>query len=139
MSPPDIASQRPARIRRSRAYHRPVKLWFASLLLLIAFLSIAAFGALAVTMAVTGDRLFGAMSLVGLGGFVIARGAAFILSQRLHCPLCHGAVLSEKRCRKHAAAVRIPLMSYRAMVVLSALCTLAFRCMYCGTRFRLRR
>lgn len=125
------------RTRRSRAYPRPARLWLASLLLLIAFLGFAAFGALGIAMAATGNRLLGVLSLVAFGIFLVSRGLAFALSRHLHCPLCHGTVLSEKRCRKHARAARLPPLSFRATAALSALLTLAFRCMYCGTRFRL--
>lgn len=112
-------------------------MWLASLLLLIAFLGFAGFGVLGVALAATGNRWLGVLSLASLGIFLVSRGLAFVLCRDLHCPLCHGTVLSEKRCRKHARAHRLPPLSFRATAALSALSTLAFRCMYCGTRFRL--
>ena len=125
------------RVRRSRAFHRPFRLWTVSLLLVVAFLSFFGFLALAVALPVTGDRMIGVGSLVSLVVFVLARISAFVLSSRLHCGLCHGMVLSEKKCRKHVDAVRIRPLSYRATAAVSALFTLSFRCMYCGTPYRL--
>jgi hypothetical protein len=43
------------------------------------------------------------------------------------------------RCHKHVNAQRLPPLTYRATAVLAVLFTLSFRCMYCGTRFRLRK
>lgn len=125
------------RVRRARAFHRPVRLWIVSLLLVIAFVAFSGFLALAVAIPLTGDRLVGVASLVSLVVFITARISAFILSSRLHCGLCHGTVLSEKKCRKHVDAVRIRPLSYRATAAVSALITLSFRCMYCGTPYRL--
>ncbi len=126
-----------ARVRRSRAFHRPLRLWIVSLLLVVAFVSFFAFLALAVALPVTGDRMVGVASLVSLVVFIGSRVSAFILSSRLHCGLCHGTVMSEKKCRKHVDAVRIRPLSYRATAAVSALFTLSFRCMYCGTPYRL--
>ncbi|MCB1210533.1 MAG: hypothetical protein KDK97_14480 [Verrucomicrobiales bacterium] len=47
--------------------------------------------------------------------------------------------MHEKRCHKHSEAQRLPLMGYRGTVVLAVLFTLGFRCMYCGTPYRLRK
>lgn len=125
------------RVRRARAFHRPWRLWLVSLLLLVAFLAFTGFASCAVALAMEGDRVWGVASLASLGLFLLARGTAWVLAQRLHCTLCHCTVMSEKRCHKHADAARIPPLSYRATAVLQVLLTLGFRCMYCGTRFRL--
>ena len=125
------------RVRRARTFHRPWRIWLVSLLLLVAFAAFLSFAGCALAMAVQGDRALGVVSLVSLALFIVARSSAWILAQRLHCSLCHCTVMSEKRCRKHADAVRIPPLSYRATAVLQVLLTLGFRCMYCGTRFRL--
>ena len=125
------------RVRRSRAFPRPWRIWFVSLLLAVSFLFLCGFIALAVALPVTGNRTLGFASLVLLVLFISSRFTAFVLSSHLHCGLCHGAVMLEKGCRKHVEAVRIRPLSYRATAVLSVLFTLSFKCMYCGTRFRL--
>ena len=53
------------------------------------------------------------------------------------CPLCHGTPLHERRCHKHRLAQRLPFFTYRFTAVLAILFTMGFRCMYCGTPFRL--
>lgn len=126
-----------ARVRRSRAFHRPWRIWFVSLLLALSFVSFCGFIGLAAALPVTGSRLIGVGSLLCLALFIASRLGAFVLSSHLHCGLCRGAVMSEKGCRKHVDAVRIRPLSHRATAVLSVLFTLSFKCMYCGTRFRL--
>jgi hypothetical protein len=87
----------------------------------------------------TDDREFGLIALIGLGAFALGKGLVFVLSRSLVCPLCHGTVMHEKRCQKHAGAQRLPLLSYRATAAAAVLCTGAFRCMYCGTAYRLKK
>lgn len=126
-----------ARQRRSHTFHRPWRLWIFSLLYVAFVLSFTAFLTCAIALPITGERWVG---ILGLGcAFVsaITRFAVFVISRELHCGLCHGTIVAEKRCRKHADAVRIRPLSYRATTVLSVIFTLSFRCMYCGTRFRL--
>ncbi len=60
-----------------------------------------------------------------------------VLSLTKQCPLCRGTPLHNQRCFKHRLAQRWPLLTYRATTVLRILTTLRFRCMYCGTPFRL--
>ncbi len=124
-------------MRRSHGFHRPWRIWLASLFLALAFLSFFAFLGLAIALPLNVGRAAGIGSLVCLGISIGARLAAFVLARRLVCGLCHGTVLSEKKCRKHVDAARIPPLSHRATTALQVLCTRSFRCMYCGTRFRL--
>lgn len=126
-----------SRARRSRAFHRPWRIWFVSLLLVLSFLFLCAFIALAAAIPVTGSRMVGISSLICLALFVASRFSAFVLSSHLHCGLCHGTLMAEKGCRKHIDAARIRPLSHRATAALSVLFTLSFKCMYCGTRFRL--
>ena len=107
------------------------------MLLALSFIAFCAFVALAVALPLTGSRTVGIASLASLALFVGMRLGAFVLAGRLHCGLCHGTIMSEKACRKHVEAVRIKPLSYLATTVLSVLFTFSFRCMYCGTRFRL--
>lgn len=125
------------RVRRSRAFHRPGRIWTVSLLLALAWAAFAGFLGLAMALPIMADRAIGVGSLACLVVSVLARLGAFLLSRRLHCGLCHGTVMSEKGCRKHVDAVRIRPLSFRATAALSVLFTLTFRCMYCGTRYRL--
>jgi hypothetical protein len=81
----------------------------------------------------------GIASLVACSIFIVSRLLAFILSRHLCCPLCMGKVMASVRCHKHVNAQRLPPLTYRATAVLAVLFTLSFRCMYCGTRFRLRK
>ena len=126
-----------SRVRRTRAFHRPWRIWIVSLLLLISLAALAGFIGLAIALPVTGSRALGIGSLASLAVFAAARLSAFILSRRLHCSLCHGTVMTDNRCRKHIAAARIPPLTHRATTVLTVLFTLTFSCMYCGTRYRL--
>ncbi len=133
------AQRAPHRVRRHRAYHRPGRLWLVSLLLFISFFAFIAFISLGVVMGLMNEKLYGFCSLAALALFLGTRIPAFFMARRTHCTLCHGTVLSEQRCRKHAKARRLPLLTYRATTVLRALFALGFRCMYCGTSFRLRK
>ena len=127
----------PARQRRSHTFHRPWRIWIVSLLFVVFGVSFAAFLTAAIALPVVGQRWIGIAALACAFISVVSRLAAFVLSRDLHCGLCHGTVMSEKRCRKHADAVRLRPLGYRATAVLSVLFTLSFRCMYCGTRFKL--
>lgn len=129
----------PPRVRRARAFNRPGALIVVALFLLLAFVAFITFGVSLAMLMTSGEAQWGIYALCGLGVFAISRAVVFALSRSLTCPLCHGTVMHEKRCRKHAEAFRLRPFSYRASVVLSLLCSLTFRCMYCGTGFRLKR
>ena len=129
----------PPRERKARAFHRPWRLRLVALLMFIVFGGVITFAIGLIRMILTGTREAGIIALAGLAAFVIARLLAFALSRALTCPLCHGTVMLEKRCQKHLHAQRLFPLSYRLTAALSALFTGTFRCMYCGTRFRLRR
>ena len=126
------------RVRRARPFRRPVHLWFAALLFLCSYVALIAFVALALRMFVEGDRQQGVLALSCLAGFVAFRLMGAWKAASLSCSLCHGGVLQDKRCRKHANAKRLPFVGYRPLLVLSALFTLRFTCMYCGTLYRLK-
>jgi hypothetical protein len=136
-SDPDPTPQTAARPRRGRGFHRSGKAWVVSLLLLLAFLSFVSFLSFGALMFIKGDRSLGLPSLVCLAVFVITRTLAFFWSRDITCPLCHGTILAERRCRKHELARKLPLLSYKATTVLGIVFTLGFRCMYCGTAYRL--
>lgn len=127
------------RTRRARAFHRRGRLVLVALLLVLAFVGFIAFALGVVEMLRTQNRDWGWVALTGLGIFVLTRLVVFVLAGTLSCPLCHGTVMHEKRCHKHRDALRIGPLSYRASAVLSLLFTGTFRCIYCGTPWRLRR
>lgn len=127
------------RSRRARSYYRPGRLLLVAFLLLLAFVGFVAFGVGIVQMLGSDDPQWGWLALGGVGLFTLSRITVFFLASSLTCPLCHGTVMHERRCRKHEKAFRLWPLSHRASAVLSLLTTASFRCMYCGTAFRLRR
>ena len=112
---------------------------FAALMLVLAFVGMVGFILCGVKMWLTGGREWGEYALACMALFVFGRLTAAWHTHRLNCPLCHGTVLHEKRCRKHRDARKLPLIGHRATAVLSLLCTGLFSCMYCGTQFRLKK
>ncbi|MCB1224578.1 MAG: hypothetical protein KDK99_02095 [Verrucomicrobiales bacterium] len=126
-------------VERRRHFRNPIQMWFNAFLMLLAFVAFIVFVYELARLLVTGDRQHAFWSLGALVAFGILRATAFLHHRQLECPLCHGTVLHEKRCRKHRNASRIPLLGYRAAVVLETLLTAGFRCMYCGTPYRLRK
>lgn len=112
---------------------------YGALLLFTAFVAFIGFAWFAGELLLTGERMCGFLALGSLGVFGSARVLAFLNNRHLTCTLCHGTLLHEKRCRKHAGATRIPGLSYRAATVVKTLFTGGFRCMYCGTHYRLKK
>lgn len=127
------------RERRARHFPRSGRLLLVALLLFMALAGFAGFVAGVVALAMTQNRFWGWPALGGLAVFAVARFLAFLLSEALTCPLCHGTVMRERSCRKHDDAFRLRPLSYRASAVLSVLTRGTFRCMYCGTLWRLGR
>jgi hypothetical protein len=127
------------RVRKPRSFKRPLALWFTALLFFIAFLGFVTFVVFGTWLLFSGLRLHGMIALAGMGTFIITRGLASLLARSLTCHLCHGPILKEKRCLKHADAKRLPVLGYRSLAVLSTLFTGGFRCMYCGSEFKLRK
>ena len=127
------------RIRRPRHFPRPGTAVVTALLLTLAFAALVGFAVCGLKMWMTQQAEWGRYALACMGGFVILRLWAAWNTHRLKCPLCHGMVLHENRCRKHREAKKLPLLGYRASAVVSLLCTGLFSCMYCGTVFRLKK
>lgn len=135
----DAATPSAERVRKPRSFKRPLALWFTALLFFIAFLGFVTFVVFGLWLLFSGQRLHGMIALAGMGTFILTRGLASLNARSLTCHLCHGPVLKEKRCLKHADAKRLPLLGYRSQAVFSALFTGGFRCMYCGSEFKLRK
>jgi len=123
--------------RRSRRFNRPVALYCASVMVVLAALGLLAFLGLAAMMLLTNDPSMGMWSLAAVAGFLFFTLMSVWQTGSLRCQLCHGKVLSDNGCLKHAQAQRLPLLTYRLTTALSVVFTLRFRCMYCGTRHRL--
>jgi len=72
------------------------------------------------------------------GLLVVSLVSSLLISLNVRCPLCHGSPLHSRHgCHKHRLADHWFPLTHRATVVLRILVTLSFRCMYCGTPFRL--
>jgi hypothetical protein len=128
-----------AKVRRTRVFPQPLRLVLGACLLGLAFISFLSFAWFTGELLLTGERSAGFLALGCLVLFGLCRLLAFLNNEKLHCNLCHGTVLHEKRCRKHASATRIPGLSHRAATVASILTTGQFRCMYCGTSYQLKK
>jgi hypothetical protein len=136
---PELTAPPPPRARRARRHPRAGAVLFGSCALFVAFIAFMGFAWKTGEMLLTGDRQHGLWALGLLAVFGFARLLAFVNNDALTCSLCHGTILHEKRCRKHAEATRIPGLSHRAATVVAVLCTGSFRCMYCGTPYRLKK
>jgi hypothetical protein len=137
--PADPRPMEAPRERRPRHFPRSGRLLLVAVLLFMAFVGFTGFFAGVVMLGVTQERAWGWPALGCLAGFALARALVFVLADALTCPLCHGTVMKERRCRKHDDAFRLWPLSYRASAVLSVLGRGMFRCMYCGTLWRLGR
>lgn len=123
--------------QRSRSYPQSLEVYCGALSFLLLWIS--TLGALlSIVMIFSGYRepwtAVGVLSLILLA---ISLMVALSISLTKRCPLCHGTPLHSRNCRKHRLSQKWPLLTKRASVVLSILTTLNFRCMYCGTPFRL--
>lgn len=127
------------RARRARHFPRSGRLLLVALLLMLSGVGLLAFLAGVVGLGLTQLPLWGWLALGGIGLFAFTRSLVFILADALTCPLCHGTVMKLRNCRKHDQAFRLWPLSHRASAVLSLLLTFGFRCMYCGTPYRLGR
>lgn len=128
-----------SRVRRARAHSRPGRVLAVSVLLAISWLGLASFLGGSAALGLLSEQHYGFWALGGLCLFVLGRAGSYFLGKNLNCSLCHGPVLHEKRCHKHADAFRLAPLSYRTSTAVSVLCTAGFRCMYCGTAYRLKK
>ena len=124
--------------QRSRSCPGSGGLFFGALSVVILWLSMAGL-ILSLVMKTLGHHQPWTVLCIVFGGVSMAALAASLgFSLNVKCPLCHGTPLHSRHgCRKHRLSERWPLLTRRATVVLRILTTLSFRCMYCGTPFRL--
>ena len=80
---------------------------------------------------------WGQISVIGMVSLGLTMIFSLSYSLTKKCPLCHGTPLHSRRCHKHRLANRWPGLTYRFTTVMRVLTQLSFRCMYCGTPFRL--
>ena len=90
-------------------------------------------------MLVLGDPQTGQFALAALGVYLSGNVLSLWVARRLRCNLCHGEVLRDRGARKHRDAQKLPFLSHPLTVAIYALFTGGFRCMYCGTAFRLKK
>lgn len=129
----------PKRVRRARQYPCPGRLFLISFLWILSSLTFLGFVGLVTVMLINEQRELGLWAIGVLGAFALMRLVVFILAPGLHCTLCHGTVVHSRGCRKHDKGTKLPLLSHRASTALSVFFTGRFRCMYCGTPFRVWR
>jgi hypothetical protein len=103
------------------------------------WLTIAGLAALGGLYLRTHDKDWLLWALLVLGAHVACRIGRYSSGMKVKCPLCHGTPLHANRSRKHRYAVRLGFLGHRASTVLMILFRWTFRCMYCGTPFRLRK
>lgn len=123
--------------QRSRSYNQSFDLLCGAISILLMWLSIIASVVGLVLMWFGRPGPWGSMSVIGLVLLVISLPTSLSYSLTKKCPLCHGTPLYSRRCHKHRLADRWPGLTYRFTTVLRILTSLSFRCMYCGTPFRL--
>jgi len=123
--------------QRSRSTPHSAALLCGALSTLLLWLSVPALLGSLTLQLLARPGPWGAASVVSLILLVLSLVVSLGLSLTSKCPLCHGTPLHSRACPKHRLASRWPLLTHRATVVLSILTTLSFRCMYCGTPFRL--
>ncbi len=134
-----VPASESSKLERARYHPRSGAVAYGAALLFVAFICFMGFSWFTGELLLSGDPTHGYAALSLLVGFGLARLLAFLNNRHLHCNLCHGTILHEKRCRKHASATRIPGLSHRAATVVRVLCTGGFRCMYCGTLYRMKK
>ena len=101
------------------------------------FLSLIAFGTLAVLFLLSGDRSLGVPLIGSMLGSAVLWAIAFPARRSVRCPLCKGTPLSDNRASKHSNARRIFPLNYGMTAILSLFFTMRFRCMFCGNPFDL--
>ena len=78
-------------------------------------------------------------ALVALIFGVLLRIIVYMLSTKIRCPLCQGAIFQTARCRMNQNARKAPGLSYSTSMVLDMYVYRRFVCKFCGTPFRLRK
>ena len=123
--------------QRSRSYPKSLELLCGAFSILVLWISTLT-AIVSLAMKFTGHQdPWTSLCALSLAVLAISLVIALSISLTKKCPLCHGTPLHSRRCRKHRMADRWPPLTHRATTVIRILSTLTFRCMYCGTPFRL--
>jgi hypothetical protein len=123
--------------QRSRSIPHSLELLFGALSIVALWLSTIT-AVLSLAMRFAGHHEpWGRISLWSIVVLAVSLVVSLCVSLTKKCPLCHGPPLHSRSCRKHRLADRWPPLTHRATTVLRMLTTLCFRCMYCGTPYRL--
>jgi hypothetical protein len=125
-------------VERARGFNWPWRMLLAATVALLSILGFAGFFITALMLAITQDVFWSWLALASIATFFCGRFLLFLLSHRLHCPLCHGCLMRENRAHKHAKAFRLWPLSYRDSMALMVILRWQFRCLFCGTLLRLR-
>jgi hypothetical protein len=123
--------------QRSRSIPRSLSLLCGAWSIFMVWLSVLAATGSLVMKLLGHPGPWGAASVVSLIVLAMSLVVSLGISLTRKCPLCHGTPLHSRPCPKHRLANRWPPLTHRATVVVRILTTLSFRCMYCGTPFRL--
>lgn len=123
--------------QRCRSYNRSFELLCGALSIFVLWIStITTICSLAMLFTGHGQP-WTMLSVISLSVLAVSLIVSLSISLTKKCPLCHGPPLHSRSCHKHRLADRWPPFTHRATVVLRILTSLTFRCMYCGTPFRL--
>jgi hypothetical protein len=124
--------------QRRRSCPQSARFFGAACCFLILWLSVAALITSLVMITMGYHEPWTALCLWATAAAIGSFTASLITSLNAKCPLCLGTPLHSRHgCRKHRLADRWPLLTRRATVILRIVTALSFRCMYCGTPFRL--
>ena len=123
--------------QRCRSYPQSFELLCGALSIMVLWLSTITAVVSLVMKTLGHGQPWSLLSIVSMGTLFISLIISLCISLTKKCPLCHGPPLHSRFCRKHRLADRWPPFTQRATVVLRILTSLTFRCMYCGTPFRL--
>jgi hypothetical protein len=125
--------------QRPRPFHHPARLILGVLYNVIRWVSLGIVAYVGWKFVQTNERVWMEYALYAFVTFVIFQIASYSNGLHLHCPLCHGTPLHEKRCHKHRFANKFLFFNHKTSTILSILTRGRFNCMYCGTPFRLKK
>lgn len=83
--------------------------------------------------------LWGGVLLASILAYFMFTIWRFFHARRTLCSLCRGSVFHAQKSSKSRDATKYPGLSYGSSTALSLVLTGKYRCMYCGTPFRLKK
>lgn len=134
--------------QRARAYPQPGRLVLGVLLDLSCKIS-ALTGLVALVMFVLNKpqqeqpspalSFWGSVLVVSVLAYFVFAAWRFFHARHTLCSLCRGPVFHSQKSAKSREATKYPGLSYGSSIALSLVFTGRYRCMYCGTPFRLKK